>query len=93
MVKKLPIIREIFKGDHNAVAAARELKRKQINALFQGRLIMYFIIINFKIMYFITASDLHIFTYFKLILVSKINTQSFVRIFVSNNTTNTLHFL
>ena len=29
MVKKLPIIREILKGDHNAVAAARNLKQKQ----------------------------------------------------------------
>ena len=25
MVKKLPIIREIFKGDHNAAAAVRKL--------------------------------------------------------------------
>ena len=37
MVRKLPIIREIFKGDHNAavvaVAAARKLKQKQISAL------------------------------------------------------------
>ena len=35
MVKKLAIIREIFKGDHNAVAAlaARELMRNQISAL------------------------------------------------------------
>ena len=34
---KLPIIREIFKGDHNALAAvpaaARKLKQKQISAL------------------------------------------------------------
>ena len=34
MVKKLAIIREIFKGDHNA-AAARKLRRTQT---FQGRL-------------------------------------------------------
>ena len=34
MVKKLAIIREIFKGDHNAaVAAARKLRRNQISAL------------------------------------------------------------
>ena len=34
MVKKLPIIREIFKGDHNAAAAVvRKLKQKQICAL------------------------------------------------------------
>ena len=26
-------IREIFKGDHNAAAAARKLRRKQISAL------------------------------------------------------------
>ena len=32
MVKKLAIIREIFKGDHNA-AAARKLRRNQISAL------------------------------------------------------------
>ena len=32
MVKKFPIIREIFKGDHNTTAA-RKLKRKQISAL------------------------------------------------------------
>ena len=34
-VKKLPIIREILKGDHNAMAAvaARKLKQKQISAL------------------------------------------------------------
>ena len=32
MVKKLAIIREIFKGDHNA-AAARKLTRNQISAL------------------------------------------------------------
>ena len=38
MVNKLPIIREIFKGDHNAVAgvaAVRKLTRKQISALFR----------------------------------------------------------
>ena len=42
MVKKLPIIREIFKGDHNAAAAelavelaARKLKQKQISVLFR----------------------------------------------------------
>ena len=39
MVKKLAIIREIFKGDHNAAAAAvvaaaaRKLRRNQISAL------------------------------------------------------------
>ena len=34
MVKKLAIIREIFKGDHNAAAAvARKLTRNQISAL------------------------------------------------------------
>ena len=34
MVRKLPIIREIFKGDHNVVAAvATKLKQKQISAL------------------------------------------------------------
>ena len=34
MVKKLAIIREIFKGDHNAaVAAARKLTQNQISAL------------------------------------------------------------
>ena len=32
MVKKLAIIREIFKGDHNA-AAVRKLTRNQISAL------------------------------------------------------------
>ena len=32
MVKKLAIIREIFKRDHNAVAA-RKLRRNQISAL------------------------------------------------------------
>ena len=32
MVKRLSIIREIFKGDHNA-AAARKLMRNQISAL------------------------------------------------------------
>ena len=32
MVKKLAIIREIFKGDHNA-AAARKLRQNQISAL------------------------------------------------------------
>ena len=32
MVKKLAIIREIFKGDHNA-AAARKLRRNEISAL------------------------------------------------------------
>ena len=32
MVKKLAIIREIFKGDHN-VAAVRKLRRNQISAL------------------------------------------------------------
>ena len=31
MVKKLAIIREIFKGDHNAAAA--KLRRNQISAL------------------------------------------------------------
>ena len=35
MVKKLAIIREIFKGDHNAAAVARKLTRNQ------GRLIKY----------------------------------------------------
>ena len=36
MVKKLPIIREIFKGDHNAAAgAAAKLTQKQISALFR----------------------------------------------------------
>ena len=37
MVKKLPIISEIFKGDHNAAAAevARKLTRNQISALFR----------------------------------------------------------
>ena len=33
MVKKLAVIREIFKGDYNAVAAARKLTRNQISAL------------------------------------------------------------
>ena len=33
MVKKLAIIREIFKGDHNVAAAARKLRRNQISAL------------------------------------------------------------
>ena len=36
MVKKLAIIREIFKGDHNAAVAAaraRKLTRNQISAL------------------------------------------------------------
>ena len=34
MVRKLPIIREIFKEDHNAaVLVARKLKRKQISTL------------------------------------------------------------
>ena len=34
MVKKLAIIREIFKEDHNAAAAAaRKLRRNQISAL------------------------------------------------------------
>ena len=33
MVKKLAIIREIFKGDHNAAEAARKLTRNQISAL------------------------------------------------------------
>ena len=33
MVKKLPILREILKGDHNAVAVARKLTQKQIRAL------------------------------------------------------------
>ena len=40
MVKKLPIIREILKGDHNAAetvvaaaVAARKLTQKQISAL------------------------------------------------------------
>ena len=33
MVRKFPIIRETFKEDHNAAAAARNLKRKQISTL------------------------------------------------------------
>ena len=33
MVKKLAIIREIFKEDHNAAVAARKLARNQISAL------------------------------------------------------------
>ena len=33
MVRKLPIIREIFKGNHNAAAAARKLRQKQISVL------------------------------------------------------------
>ena len=35
MVKKLAIIREIFKGDHNAAAGAvaRKVRRNQISAL------------------------------------------------------------
>ena len=33
MVKKLAIIREIFKGDHNAAAVAGKLTRNQISAL------------------------------------------------------------
>ena len=44
MVRKLPIIREIFKGDHNvravavAVAVARKLKRKQQIGALSGKL-------------------------------------------------------
>ena len=38
MVRQLPIIREIFKGDHNATAAVaaaatRKLKREQISTI------------------------------------------------------------
>ena len=33
MVTNLAIIREIFKGDHNAAAAARKLRQNQISAL------------------------------------------------------------
>ena len=33
MVKKLAIIREILKGDHNAAAVVRKLTRNQISAL------------------------------------------------------------
>ena len=39
MVKKLSIIREIFKGDHNvalAVAAVRKLKQKQTRPMHRG---------------------------------------------------------
>ena len=44
MIKKLPIIREMFKGDHNAaVVAARKQAAKTNNHPFQGHLIkMYF---------------------------------------------------
>ena len=43
MVRKLPIIREIFKGDHNAAAAAeRKLTQNQISALFRDVLLSTF---------------------------------------------------
>ena len=39
MVKKLPIIREIFKGDHNVAAAVRKHAKPNKRPC-QGRLIM-----------------------------------------------------
>ena len=57
MVKKLAIIREIFKGDHNEAAAVRKLTRNQISAL-SGTLnyniqitTMYIQVSNFELTY------------------------------------------
>ena len=55
MVKKLAIIREILKGDHNAAAAVRKLMRNQISAL--SGMLNYFIVTHLVTFFSTTKHD------------------------------------